>query len=71
MKINPPKLGQYVKLVRTGEIVKNKGFNSVTLTVDVESKAGVICVSRNEIAEITANEELEFCSKMDSQIETH
>jgi hypothetical protein len=60
MKFNPPKLGAYVKLIRTGEIVKNKGFNSSTLTVDVESKAGVICVGRNEVAEITANEEMEF-----------
>jgi hypothetical protein len=60
MKIKPPKLGHYVKLIKTGEIVENKGFNPATLTVDVESKTGVISVGRNEIVEITANEELEF-----------
>jgi hypothetical protein len=59
MKIKPPKLGRYVKFIKTGEIVENMGFNPSTLTVDVKSKAGLISVGRNEIAEITANEELE------------
>ena len=60
MKIKPPKLGHYVKIIKTGEIVENQGFNLLTQTVDVKSKTGVVSVGRNEIAEISANEEMEF-----------
>ena len=56
-----PQLGRYLKIIKSGEIVENKGFNPKTpLIVDVESKTGVISVGRNEVAEITANEKLEF-----------
>ena len=60
--IRIPKVGRYVKLIKTREIVENIGFNPKTLTVDVKSKTGVTSVGLNEIAEISANEELEFIS---------
>jgi len=57
--------GEYVKLIKTGEIVKNEGFNPKTQMMTIKTEQGLIFdVGGNEVARMTANEDLEFlCSK--------
>jgi hypothetical protein len=64
MKNAAPMFGQYVKLNKTGEILKFKSLDPTTHMVEVELQTGAIStVPRNAISPITANEEVEFLSK--------
>lgn len=61
MNKNAPMLGEYVKLIKTREIVKWKSFDPKGQLVEIELPTGVVStVQRHEIDRITANEELEF-----------
>jgi hypothetical protein len=63
MRNDAPMFGQYVKLNKTGEILKFKGLNPTTHMVDIELQTGAIStVHRNAISSITANEEVDFLS---------
>jgi hypothetical protein len=60
MKSGAP-FGEFVKLNKTGEILKLRSRDANSQVFDVELSNGVFCsVPRNEISCITANEELEF-----------
>jgi hypothetical protein len=64
MRNDPPMFGQYVKLNKTGEILKFKGLDPTTHTVDIELQTGTIAtVHRSAISPITANEEVDFLSR--------
>jgi len=56
--------GEYVKLNKTGEILKLKGHDPKSQTFDIELQNGsVATVQWNEISRITGNKEAEFLSK--------
>ena len=56
--------GEYVKLLKTGEILKWKGFSPKSQLVGIESPTGVITVHQRDIGRITGNEEVDFLTKM-------
>jgi hypothetical protein len=62
MKNNkPPMWGEYVKLISTGEIVKNEGFNPTTRMMTIKPDNGIVSdVAWDEIERITGNEEVDF-----------
>ena len=56
--------GEYVKLVKTGEILKWKSYDPKTQMVEIELETGNISeVHQREIERITPNEEVEFLLK--------
>ncbi len=58
---NGAPFGEYVKLNKTGEIVKLRSRDANSRVFDIELSDGVFSsVPRNEISCITANEELDF-----------
>jgi hypothetical protein len=61
MNNDAPMFGEYVKLLKTGEILKFMGYNVKNQMVDIELPTGeVATVQRHEIDIITADEEIEF-----------
>ena len=53
--------GEYVKLLKTGEILKWKSYDPKNQMVEIELATGaVITVQRHEIDRITTDEELDF-----------
>ena len=53
--------GEYVKLLKTGEILKWKSFDPKSQLVEIELPTGAVStVQRHEVDRITADEELEF-----------
>ena len=61
MKNDAPMFGEYVKLLKTGEILKWKSFDPKSQLVEIELPTGVVStVQRHEVDRITANEEIEF-----------
>ena len=53
--------GEYVKLLRTGEILKWKSYDRKNQLVEIELPTGAVStVQRHEIDIITADEEIEF-----------
>jgi hypothetical protein len=64
MKNDAPMFGEYVKLVKTGEILKWKSYDPKTQMVEIELETGNISeVHQREIERITPNEEVEFLLK--------
>ncbi|HVU09133.1 MAG TPA: hypothetical protein VHG89_11385 [Verrucomicrobiae bacterium] len=64
MKNDAPMFGEYVKLVKTGEILKWKSYDPKTQMLEIELRTGSIStVHQREIERITPNEEVEFLSK--------
>lgn len=60
--------GEYVKLIKTGEILKWKSYDPKNQTLEIELPTGVVSiVQRREIDRITANEEVEFLLKKTNQ----
>jgi len=61
MKSNAPMFGEYVKLLKTGEIHKWVSYDPQSHLVEIVMPAGGISTfKRNEIDRITTGEELEF-----------
>jgi hypothetical protein len=61
MKNDAPMFGEYVKLLKTGEILKWKSYDPKNQMVEIELATGaVITVQRHEIDRITTDEELDF-----------
>jgi len=59
-----PKLGEYVKFNRTGEIFKLNSYDPKSQMLEIELPVGaIIIVPRHEVDAITANEEVEYLSK--------
>ena len=56
-------LGQYVKLMKTGQILKWKNYDPRNQTLEIELPTGTITVHRREIDRITGNEELDYLAK--------
>jgi hypothetical protein len=68
MKNDAPMFGEYVKLIKTGEILKWKSYDPKNQTLEIELPTGVVSiVQRREIDRITANEEVEFLLKKTNQ----
>ena len=61
---NSPMYGEFVKLVRTGEIVKNEGFSYTTQRMTIKKEDGTVAdVGWNEVRRMTGNEEVDFLQK--------
>jgi len=61
MKNESPMFGRYVKLLKTGEILKWNSFEPKTKQVEIEWSTGAVhTVNQLEIARLTADEEIEF-----------
>ena len=61
MKNDAPLFGEYVKLVKTGEIVTWNSYHKESQTVEIVLPTGaVVAVRRQEIDTITVDEEIEF-----------
>lgn len=61
MKNDEPMFGEFVKLVRTGEILKWKSYDEKNQMLEIELPTGAISnLHRNEVERITSNEEVEF-----------
>jgi hypothetical protein len=63
MKNDAPMFGEYVKLLKTGEIFKWKNYDPTSQMLEIESPTGVIAVHQREIGRITGNEEVDFLMK--------
>ena len=55
--------GEYVKLLKTGEILKWKSFDPKSQLCEIELPTGVITVHQRDIGRITENEEVDFLTK--------
>ena len=56
-----PILGKYVKLIKTGEIIKWKSFDPKKHLFEIESPTGAVSIVHwREIERISPNEELGF-----------
>ena len=61
MKNDEPMFGEFVKLVKTGEILKMESYDAKKQMLEIELPTGAIStVHRHEIERITPNEEVEF-----------
>jgi hypothetical protein len=63
MKNDAPMFGEYVKLIKTGEILKWKNYDPENQTIEIELPTGTITVQRREMYRITGNEEADFLAK--------
>ena len=64
--------GEYVKLLKTGEILKWKSFDPQKLTVEIELITGaVVTVQRHEVDRITADEEVAFLRSRENRSATN
>jgi len=64
MKNDPPMFGEYVKLIKTGEILKWKSYDPKNQTLEIELPTGAITtVQQREIDRITGNELVDFLTK--------
>ena len=58
---NAPMFGEYVKLIKSGEILKWKSYDPKTQMVEIELPTGTVStVQRHEVDRITSDEEIEF-----------
>ena len=55
--------GEYVKLLKTGEILKWKNYDPKSQMLEIELPTGAIKVHQREIVQITGNEEVDFLMK--------
>jgi hypothetical protein len=56
-----PMFGEYVKFLKTGEILKWKSFDPKSQLVEIELPTGVVfTVQRQEVDRLTTDEEIEF-----------
>lgn len=56
--------GEYVKLIKTGEILKWKSYDPKNQTLEIELPTGAITtVQQREIDRITGNELVDFLTK--------
>ncbi|MEI2724952.1 MAG: hypothetical protein V9H26_15845 [Verrucomicrobiota bacterium] len=61
MQNNEPMFGEYVRLVKTGEILKWKSYDGNNQMLEIELPTGAISnVHRHEVERITSDEEVEF-----------
>jgi len=61
MKNDAPMFGEYMKLLKTGEILKWKSFDPKSQLVEIELPTGAVStVQRHEIDRIRTDEEIEF-----------
>jgi hypothetical protein len=61
MQNHAPMFGKYVKLLKTGDILKWKSFDPKSQLVEIELPTGVIStLQRHEVDRITMDEEIEF-----------
>ena len=66
MKNEAPMFGEYVKLIKTGEIFTWKNYDPKTQTLEIELPTGTRTVQRHEIDTITGIEEVDFLAKRDT-----
>lgn len=55
--------GEYVKFLKTGEILKWKNYDPESQMLEIELPTGAITVHQREIGRITGNEEVDFLLK--------
>jgi hypothetical protein len=61
MKNDAPMFGKYIKLIKTGEILRWKNYDPKSQLLEIEfPTGGFSIVHRDEIDRITPDEELEF-----------
>jgi hypothetical protein len=61
MNNDAPIFGKYIKLIKTGEILKWKNYDPKTQLLEIEfPTGGGSLVHRDEIDRVTPDEELEF-----------
>jgi hypothetical protein len=63
MKNDAPMFGEYVKLLKTGEILKWRNYDPKSQMLELELPTGAITVHQREIGRITGNEEVDFLMK--------
>jgi hypothetical protein len=63
MKNEAPMFGEYVRLLKTGEILKWKNYDPESQMLEIELPTGAVTVHQREIARITGNEEVDFLMK--------
>ena len=61
MKNDAPMFGEFVRLVKTGEILRWKSYDCASQMVEIELSTGDITTRpRHEVERLTPGEELEF-----------
>ena len=63
MNNEAPMFGKYVKLIKTGEILKCNSCDQINQLVEIELPTGPKTVQRGEIDRISGVEEAEFLLK--------